>query len=506
MSDKDKDLMEKLAGIELFQGLKPKSEAALLEFKQFRVCEAGKVFVNQGEYTSEFCIILEGLVSAYRSEPGGSGVKRLGTLKPGDWFGEMSAKSNQPAMATIQADTRCVFMAIDPPLFKVLDAPKSKFKTLIDDKYRERALSAHLRAAPLFKGIKEEKLIQLQDIAEFVSFDTGKVIAAEGNEADAIYLIRSGAVSATCKDKETGVQRISAYFKDNSSFGECALSTKDRMWKYTYTTLGGTDTVKIPRDKMESIFEEDQETLQLLSLTADLLLSDDEGEATSALSALSDAGNAGALSVDQLEIMVQRKSVKGGEALVIDLKKCTRCNACVESCVAVHEDRVPRLSKSGSRISSDMVLSSACYNCDVPECMSACNDGAIRRSSRGQIQFIWDNCTGCSACTLKCPYGVIRMTGTDSPEQSGRWRSLFQEIPVLGKLFNKAKLADVDAPEETEEEALVSLRTGRKVKGKAIKCDLCAGLPFEACVYNCPCGAIDRINPEALFAAKAASN
>ena len=40
----------------------------------------------------------------------------------------------------------------------------------------------------------------------------------------------------------------------------------------------------------------------------------------------------------------------------------------------------------------------------------------------------------------------------------------------------------------------------KKSKNTAIKCDLCAGLPFEACVYNCPCGAISRQNPEALKA------
>ncbi|HUR28741.1 MAG TPA: hypothetical protein VM509_11185, partial [Planctomycetota bacterium] len=40
---------------------------------------------------------------------------------------------------------------------------------------------------------------------------------------------------------------------------------------------------------------------------------------------------------------------------------------------------------------------------------------------------------------------------------------------------------------------------GEKVQGKSIKCDLCAGLPFEGCVYNCPTSAISRVNPADLF-------
>jgi Fe-S-cluster-containing hydrogenase component 2 len=38
------------------------------------------------------------------------------------------------------------------------------------------------------------------------------------------------------------------------------------------------------------------------------------------------------------------------------------------------------------------------------------------------------------------------------------------------------------------------------ISGKAIKCDLCAGMPFEACVYNCPCSAIERVSPEDVVA------
>jgi ferredoxin len=37
------------------------------------------------------------------------------------------------------------------------------------------------------------------------------------------------------------------------------------------------------------------------------------------------------------------------------------------------------------------------------------------------------------------------------------------------------------------------------IAGKTIKCDLCAGLPFEACVYNCPTTAILRREPQSLF-------
>ena len=77
-----------------------------------------------------------------------------------------------------------------------------------------------------------------------------------------------------------------------------------------------------------------------------------------------------------------------------------------------------------------------------------------------------------------------------------------QTIPFVGKYFSGSRpvraMGAGTAPVEAEEPVVSALR-GTKVAGKAVKCDLCAGLPFEACIYNCPCTAIRRVNPERLF-------
>ncbi len=493
-------LQEKLLALPIFGGLGKAAVSSLMDFHRFVVCEANTTFVNQGEYTSECCVLLEGLVTVYRSEPGKEGVQKLGTLGPGDWFGEMSALSNQPAMATVRADTRCILVAIDPPLFKDLYKGRNPFKQLIDGKYRERALAAHLRAVPLFKGIPEEKLLALQQGAEFVVLEKdGEVIAERGKLADAIYLIRSGAVKLTARGVK-GEELILSYFMDNSSFGEQALAHENREWRGTFTTMTRTDLVKVPAELIERAFADDEKTLEVLRTTADLIVAEELGQMTGLYDETDEVKGVEQLAADRLEILVEKQSIKGGEALVIDLKKCTRCNACVESCVAVHEDRVPRLSKKGSRVSIDMVLSSACYSCRIPECMSGCNDGAIRRDSMGSVRFIYDNCTGCTACVQKCPYDVIRMTPPPGEAKIVPDRGLLDTLPFFGSWFTSKKLEKAkQEAEQREVEESISARTKKKVKAKAIKCDLCAGLPFEACVYNCPCSAISRINPEALL-------
>src|SRR4030095_1317309 len=112
-----------------------------------------------------------------------------------------------------------------------------------------------------------------------------------------------------------------------------------------------------------------------------------------------------------------------------------------------------------------------------------------------------------TACVSKCPYNVIRMTPPPT-ESTSQESSVLAELPLIGSWFRPREAAQnkpVLAREPGAPLKQVNRITGREeeVAGKAIKCDLCAGLPFEACVYNCPCGAILRVEPESLFGREA---
>jgi Fe-S-cluster-containing hydrogenase component 2 len=208
--------------------------------------------------------------------------------------------------------------------------------------------------------------------------------------------------------------------------------------------------------------------------------------------------------LDELHVMVQRESVKGGRALIIDRTKCVRCNMCVESCVAVHDDGVPRLSKVGTTVMTDEVLVTACYHCELPQCMLSCDYAAIRRDAQGRVRFEYDNCVGCASCISGCPYGVIRLV--EAAPAPAPPKSFLQSVPLIGRWFGGGAVPTPPSPPAVDAEGKPvkprSAGVGGKpnaINGKTIKCDLCAGLPFEACVYNCPTTAILRREPQSLF-------
>ena len=460
---------------------------------------AGAAFLFQRSLSTEVFVLLDGEAGAYFAEPGG-GSELVESYKAGDWFGESSALSSTPALATVRADRPCSALVLDARFFKKLWREDETFRNRVEERYRERSLILHLKASPLFSGLSRQELLSLRTQAKLETFAEdgdekkgGVVIASEGDDATDFFLVRSGGVKCAKKDP-FGRERVLFFAMANSSFGEEVLSSTDRTWPGTIETLTRTDVVRIPRAAFETLRASRPKLVEALSRRAEQLLA---GGLSS--------GSRGRLAEDELDVMVFGQSVKGGEALVIDKRKCVRCNACVEACVSVHDDGLPRISKVGTRVETDMTLITACYHCAVPDCMASCNYGAIRRDTEGTVVFVYDNCVGCAACVEGCPYDVIRLVPPlcgPAPAAKGTPEKTKTAFAWLKRLFLGPSVVPLgpQAPFTGKELKVVNLG-GEEVgvNAKAIKCDLCAGLPFEACVYNCPTFAISRRRPEELF-------
>ena len=479
MSD---DLKELLTKIPLFADIKPKMLDAAAESVAFRRAVPGDALVAQDAYTDELFVVLSGVATAYRTEAAGV-VENLGSHGVEDWFGELTALANQAQPFTVKAETDMRLMVIDAPLFKKLYTGGGSFRKLVDERYQERALSIHLKTAPALREFGRDYLKKLARFSKLITIDEKKVIAKAGEEADGVYMVRSGIVLE--EEEVDGVTKTKSFLRENSTFGEQSL-LGEWNWPLTLRAMTRVDIVHVPAAEVHLMLQDDPHArAQLQSRVQDL-----EGYrlGSTSLIQIADLGTS-----SELDVKVGKEALKGGEALLIDLNRCTRCNACVEACVSVHDDRVPRLSKRGIKMGSAM-LTSACYNCTIPECMMGCNYGAIRRDVNGAIHIIKANCTGCSACEIKCPYGVIRMASLMTPEtEAEEHKSFFSRMfPVV---FGRRRTEPVEAlRDEVEEE---SSPKKKEVK-TAIKCDLCAGFPFEACVYNCPCNAISRVDPAKL--------
>ena len=99
--------------------------------------------------------------------------------------------------------------------------------------------------------------------------------------------------------------------------------------------------------------------------------------------------------------------------IYFDGKKCVRCHSCEIGCQLENEAppgvrlRLVRSYEKGHLPDSTVLsVSTACFHCNDPSCVSACPAGALRRRPDGVVEHIRSRCIGCAYCIQACPFHV----------------------------------------------------------------------------------------------------
>ncbi|NIP72001.1 MAG: 4Fe-4S dicluster domain-containing protein [Gammaproteobacteria bacterium] len=113
-------------------------------------------------------------------------------------------------------------------------------------------------------------------------------------------------------------------------------------------------------------------------------------------------------------------------AMVIDLRRCIGCDACMVACKAefdvplgVFRTWVPYRVVGKYPTVKKQFLPRLCNHCDDPPCVRACPVGATYKvEDGGFVLQRYDRCIGCKACMASCPYNARFML----PEHRSRSR------------------------------------------------------------------------------------
>jgi CRP-like cAMP-binding protein/Fe-S-cluster-containing dehydrogenase component len=366
-------------------------------------------------------------------------------LGPGDLFGEMTCMNFYPRSATVRAKTDVVAFEMLRNVLDIMMKNKT-FRAQLDENYRRRALETHLRGVPMFAELSPEFIERLKGSVELVRYAPGQVIARQGEAADSFYLVRIGFVKIS--EDYPGGELVLAYLSRGDYFGEIGLLGGGARTA-TCTALDHVELVKISNDDFREMVERFPGVRSGLQ----------------AVAAERQQANAQRLQLVQsvpLDQFLSQGLMEAQSLLILDLQKCTRCDACVNACADAH-DGVTRLVREGLRFENFLVATS-CRQCRDPLCMVGCPVGAIRRRNSLEV-IIEDWCIGCGLCARNCPYGNINLHPFD------------------------VMVEDLERP-------------GRKkavVQQKATSCDLCTHLKEPSCVYACPHDAAHRVDPRKFF-------
>ena len=399
---------------------------------------------------------------------------KTATIEAGEFFGEISALSRMPRTTTVFADSDDTeLLEIRWQGLRDLMRYESGLRAHIDQIYRERALSSHLREIPMFRRLTDEQLQKVMDQTIFATYgdydwsgdykrlaqsgaasQSEPIISQEGDYPNGMVLIRAG--FARLSQKFGHGHRTLNYLGGGQSYGfqEIAHNWRKKEeeplpLQYTLRVIGYTHILIIPTAVLESVV---LPTIPKHELPPLIQTAPGSEEVQPDIDASAKIGP------DTLEFLAENRFFNGTATMVIDLDRCTRCDDCVRACAATHDNN-PRFLRSGP-INGKIMVANACMHCTDPVCMIGCPTGAIHRDAfGGQVVINQSTCIGCNTCANNCPYEAIRMV----------------------EIRNKRGEIMVD----NETKPII----------KATKCDLCVEqLGGPSCERACPHGALKRMD------------
>ncbi len=131
--------------------------------------------------------------------------------------------------------------------------------------------------------------------------------------------------------------------------------------------------------------------------------------------------------------------------MVIDLDRCTACQACTVACK--EENNQPVAGAADSARGRDLFwmqllgavegeyprvagrfVPRPCMHCDEPPCVQVCPVGATTKREDGLVAQDADRCIGCRYCVVACPYGARSFNWRRPAFQAAQY--LNPDVPV----------------------------------------------------------------------------
>jgi len=183
-------------------------------------------------------------------------------------------------------------------------------------------------------------------------------------------------------------------------------------------------------------------------------------------------------------------------AMVIDLHRCVGCSACDIACK--NENNVPAdFHWSNHIIETEgqfpdvryRYIPTLCNHCKDAPCVKACPTKAMYKADNGLTLHNADDCIGCKACQLACPYGAIYFNEEKPHKEYQKDTAVIPGCTASGK--ETLEKTDKRLPYYNKERALTL--DGVRRKGVVEKCTLCDHRLAEGkqpwCVESCPTAA-----------------
>lgn len=178
----------------------------------------GDEIIRQGDEPDGFYVVVSGRVRAVRDQP--EGEVALGSLGPGESFGEAGLLDGAPRAATVRASGPVKVLRLEPALFKAIATRHPEVQARLKAQARARRIQPLLNQHPVFSVLDQAALLDLAGRVEEVEIRAGQAVFHQGDPPGPMYLVWRGRLRA----RESTLGDIN-YMRAGDVFGEMSVHT-----------------------------------------------------------------------------------------------------------------------------------------------------------------------------------------------------------------------------------------------------------------------------------------
>ncbi|HEY2713119.1 MAG TPA: peptidase domain-containing ABC transporter [Chthoniobacterales bacterium] len=182
--------------------------------------EFGDLLVRQGDLADAFYVLISGRARVVKQDQAGNEIV-LGSLKPGDSFGEAALTEGGTRNATVRCSTAVEALRLSRDDFLQLSEQTPELKRHVQMTARHRALHGFLYEFSNFGRLPVPALRALVEKLTPVEAAKGEAIIREGDPAGPMFILEKGRARAFHSDN--GSQQNLAFYRDGDFFGELSI-------------------------------------------------------------------------------------------------------------------------------------------------------------------------------------------------------------------------------------------------------------------------------------------
>ena len=220
---------------------------------------AGDWIIREGDKGETIYIISQGRVSVYKKRL--EEEIQISTLGEGEFFGEFSFFMSHRRQASVKAEEEVEVLVIEKEELDKIVEEYPRVSDILVKFYKERVLDMVLAISPLFTGLGQEERKELIGKFNLMVVNRGDTVIQEGDEGDALYLIKDGEFSVST----TGMGEqpvVLATLKSGDFFGEVALIS-DQPRTATVTALSRGRLMRLSREDFNLVSSQFPQILEV---------------------------------------------------------------------------------------------------------------------------------------------------------------------------------------------------------------------------------------------------